>query len=570
MLRLDNLVVDFPGRHGTFTAIDGVSLSIAEGEIHGLVGESGAGKSTIGAAIIGLLQPPGFVSRGNLTLGDTDLRALTPAEAHSLRGKRISMIFQDPQTSLNPLMTIEDQLVETIQAHEDISAAAARERSVALLQEIGIANAAKRIKAYPHQFSGGMRQRVVIALALCTNPELIIADEPTTALDVAVQSQVLDLIKRLAKTRGIGFLLITHDIGVIAQITDNVTVLRNGKVMESGPTGDVLHAPSHPYTQSLMAAVPRLDVKLDRFVLPGDETDVRDAPTGRGASDAEDWLKSGAEALGDGLAMDNITVRFTGTRESLFQKPDVFVALDDVSMNVRPGTVMGLVGESGSGKSTMAKVLTGLVQPSSGTLSLRGAPLPLARQRGRKDPSRRAIQMVFQDPFSSLNSRHRIGDILAEPLWLYGLEKAADRRRDLAAAMLDLVGLPADAIDRYPHQFSGGQRQRIAVARSLLARPRVLICDEPTSALDVSVQAQVLNLLKDLQARFGLTILFISHNLAVVRQMSDDVTVLKDGKIVETGASEAFFLNPTAPYSKELLSLTPNPDVQNRLAAAPV
>ena len=570
MLRLDNLVVDFPGRHGTFTAIDGVSLSIAEGEIHGLVGESGAGKSTIGAASIGLLQPPGFVSRGNLTLGDTDLRALTPAEAHSLRGKRISMIFQDPQTSLNPLMTIEDQLVETIQAHEDISAAAARERSVALLQEIGIANAAKRIKAYPHQFSGGMRQRVVIALALCTNPELIIADEPTTALDVAVQSQVLDLIKRLAKTRGIGFLLITHDIGVIAQITDNVTVLRNGKVMESGPTGDVLHAPSHPYTQSLMAAVPRLDVKLDRFVLPGDETDVRDAPTGRGASDAEDWLKSGAEALGDGLAMDNITVRFTGTRESLFQKPDVFVALDDVSMNVRPGTVMGLVGESGSGKSTMAKVLTGLVQPSSGTLSLRGAPLPLARQRGRKDPSRRAIQMVFQDPFSSLNSRHRIGDILAEPLWLYGLEKAADRRRDLAAAMLDLVGLPADAIARYPHQFSGGQRQRIAVARSLLARPRVLICDEPTSALDVSVQAQVLNLLKDLQARFGLTILFISHNLAVVRQMSDDVTVLKDGKIVETGASEAFFLNPTAPYSKELLSLSPNPDVQNRLAAAPV
>ena len=403
-----------------------------------------------------------------------------------------------------------------------------------------------------------MRQRVVIALALCTNPELIIADEPTTALDVAVQSQVLDLIRRLADDRGIGFLLITHDIGVIAQITDNVTVLRGGKVMESGPTQQVLNAPDHPYTKSLMAAVPRLDTKLDRFLLPDAEDVPQNAPKGRSADDAEAWLRSGEQALGEGLHMDAVTVKFTGTRDSLFRKPDIFVALDDVSMTVRPGTVMGLVGESGSGKSTMAKVLTGLVQPTAGELRLSDAPLPLARQRGRKDPSRRVIQMVFQDPYSSLNSRHRIGDILAEPLWLYGLETDAARRRDLAAAMLDLVGLSADAIDRYPHQFSGGQRQRIAVARSLLARPRVLICDEPTSALDVSIQAQVLNLLKDLQARFGLTILFISHNLAVVRQMSDDITVLKSGKVVETGPSEGFFNAPQAAYSQELLSLTPD------------
>ncbi|MEL7105361.1 MAG: ABC transporter ATP-binding protein [Pseudomonadota bacterium] len=569
MLRVENLVVKFPSRRGSFTAINDVSLTIAAGEIHGLVGESGAGKSTIGAAIIGLLQPPGYVARGSLTLGTTDLGALTPHQAHGLRGKRISMIFQDPQTSLNPLMTIEDQLIETILAHEDISASDARDRSVDLLEEIGIAGAAKRIKAYPHQFSGGMRQRVVIALALCTNPELIIADEPTTALDVAVQSQVLDLIQRLAKTRGIGFLLITHDIGVIAQITDNVTVLRHGKVMESGPTDRVLHAPTHRYTQGLMAAVPRLDVKLDRFVLPAGDDDDQATRPGPRAAEAEAWLKSGQEALGDGVAVDNITVRFTGARESLFRKPDVFVALDNVSMRLRPGSVMGLVGESGSGKSTIAKVLTGLVQPSSGRLSLRDAPLALARQRGRKDPSRRVIQMVFQDPFSSLNSRHRIGEILTEPLWLYGLEHDRARRRDLAAAMLDLVGLTGDAIDRYPHQFSGGQRQRIAVARSLLARPRVLICDEPTSALDVSIQAQVLNLLKDLQARFGLTILFISHNLAVVRQMSDDITVLKDGRVVETAASEAFFANPTAPYSRTLLSLTPNPDVQMKPVAPP-
>ncbi|ASP21117.1 peptide ABC transporter ATP-binding protein [Antarctobacter heliothermus] len=557
MLTVENLTVQFPGRHGTFTAVEDVSLSIAPGEIHGLVGESGAGKSTIGAAIIGLLQPPGFVAGGLMQLGDTDLRSLTPSQAHAMRGARISMIFQDPQTSLNPLMTIEDQLIETIQAHEDITSAKALERAVDLLEEIGIEGAAKRIKAYPHQFSGGMRQRVVIALALCTNPELIIADEPTTALDVAVQSQVLDLIRRLALTRDIGFLLITHDIGVIAQITDNVTVLRGGKVMETGPTEKVLQAPDHPYTQSLMAAVPRLDRKLDRFLVPDSDKPAMAAPAGKSAADAERWLRGGEQALGEGLGMHGVTVRFTGPRESLLRKPDAFVALDDVTMQVRPGSVMGLVGESGSGKSTMAKVLTGLVQPSEGRLTLGETPLPLARQRGRKDPSRRLIQMVFQDPFSSLNSRHRIGDILSEPLWLYGLEPDKGNRRDIAAAMLDLVGLSADAIDRYPHQFSGGQRQRIAVARSLLARPRVLICDEPTSALDVSIQAQVLNLLKDLQSQFGLTILFISHNLAVVRQMSDDITVLKSGKVIEAGGSEGFFTAPQADYSRALLALTP-------------
>ncbi|MEM9438730.1 MAG: arginine--tRNA ligase, partial [Pseudomonadota bacterium] len=324
-----------------------------------------------------------------------------------------------------------------------------------------------------------------------------------------------------------------------------------------------LKRPEHPYTQSLMAAVPRLDVKLERFLLPESGAGKPEAPAQRRAADAEAWLRSGDQTLGDGLGMEHITVRFTGAREGIFKKPEVFVALDDVSMQVRPGTVMGLVGESGSGKSTIAKVLTGLVQPTAGTLSLRDAPLPLARQRGRKDPSRRVIQMVFQDPYSSLNSRHRIGDILAEPLWLYGLEEDAGKRADIAAAMLDLVGLSADAINRYPHQFSGGQRQRIAVARSLLARPRVLICDEPTSALDVSIQAQVLNLLKDLQARFGLTILFISHNLAVVRQMCDDITVLKDGKVVEGGPSEGFFAAPNSDYGRELLSLTPHPEFQS-------
>lgn len=558
MLKIANLAVHFPGRHGVFAAIEDVSLSIAPGEIHGLVGESGAGKSTIGAAVIGLLQMPGFVAGGELSLAGTDLRALSPAEAHALRGRRISMIFQDPQTSLNPLMTIKDQLIETIQTHEDVSADEALARAIALLEEIGIADAAIRIKAYPHQFSGGMRQRVVIALALCTNPELIIADEPTTALDVAVQSQVLGLIKRLAVTREIGFLLITHDIGVIAQITDNVTVLRNGRVMESGPTLSVLRTPKNAYTRSLMSAIPPLNRKLGQFLVPDDEAPKLASPAVNSKADAETWLRSATQELGDGLRVEDVSVRFAGNRTSLFRKPDVFTALHSASMTIQPGSVMGLVGESGSGKSTIAKVITGLVQPSAGRLYLGERELPLARSRTRAHPSRRLIQMVFQDPYSSLNGRHRIGEILAEPLWLYGLENDAQNRRELAAAMLDLVGLSEDAIDRFPHQFSGGQRQRIAVARSLLARPRILICDEPTSALDVSIQAQILNLLKDLQSRFGLTILFISHNLAVVRQMADFVTVLKDGKVVEARPSKSFFNALNAPYSRELLALTPD------------
>lgn len=556
MLTVTNLTVKFPSRRGDFTAVENVNLSVKPGEIHGLVGESGAGKSTIGAAIIGLLQSPGYVSQGEMSLHDTDLRTLTASQAHAVRGARISMIFQDPQTSLNPLMRIEDQLIETMQAHEDISASNAKQRAIDLLEDIGIRNAAQRIRAYPHQFSGGMRQRVVIALALCTNPELIIADEPTTALDVAVQSQVLDLIRDLADKRSIGFILITHDIGVISQITDNVTVLRDGKVMETGETERLLRLPEHPYTKALLAAVPRLDKKINRFLVPTTEDDVA-TPQIINDVDAEQWLLAGDVQDPIGLTAQNITVKFAGERRSIFKKPDSFTALDSVSINIRPGTVMGLVGESGSGKSTVAKVLTALVQPAGGTMTLNERPLPDARTRSRKDPSRRIIQMVFQDPYSSLNSRHRVGALLAEPLWLYGLENDAKKRRALCAAMLSLVGLAPDAIDKYPHEFSGGQRQRIAVARALLARPRLLICDEPTSALDVSIQAQVLNLLKDLQSTFGLTMLFISHNLAVVRQLSDDITVLKGGKVMEASQSESFFTNPQSDYAKTLLSLTP-------------
>jgi peptide/nickel transport system ATP-binding protein len=556
MLRVEHLTVKFPSRFGDVTAVEDMSLAISPGEIHGLVGESGAGKSTVGAAIIGLLQQPGYIAEGSLQLGDTDLRALDRFEAHELRGKRISMIFQDPQTSLNPLMRIEDQLVETILAHEDIPSQEAKKRAVALLEEMGIEDAAARMQAYPHQFSGGMRQRVVIALAVCTNPELIIADEPTTALDVAVQSQVLDLIRRLADVRKVGFILITHDIGVIAQIADTVTVMRHGKLIESGATAQVLGHPKHAYTKQLMDAVPPLDHKISRFRVPDENSGLAATGTGEG-NPAEAWLLDGEQREAIGLTLQNINVEFPGTRTSIWRTPKPFVALKDISFDVHPGSVMGIVGESGSGKSTLAKTLTGLIKPSSGEMTLGGSVLPAGKARSRHHPSRQLIQMVFQDPFSSLNSRHRIGTILAEPLWLYGLVNDSDARRNLCIDMLSLVGMDPGAIDKYPHQFSGGQRQRIAVARALLARPTILICDEPTSALDVSIQAQLLNLLKDLQAAFGLTVLFISHNLSVVRQMADDVVVLRNGSIQEKGASERVFEHPEADYTKRLISMTP-------------
>lgn len=567
LLKVTDLKVIYPTRFGDFTAIQGVDLSLKPGEIHGLVGESGAGKSTIGAAIIGLLPAPGYIADGTVKLQGERLNDLTQSEYHKLRGARISMIFQDPQTSLNPLLTIEDQMVETIRQHSDVSYSQAYQQSIDLLSETGIEDVESRIGQYPHQFSGGMRQRVVIALALCTNPELIIADEPTTALDVAIQKQILILIRKLANERGVGFILITHDIGVIAEITDTVSVLRGGKLMERGTTEQVLGAPKHDYTKALMAAVPRINKKLDRF-----SNIMTDEPTlatpellwrVEGASDefATQWLLKGERHTGNTgpvLNIQDLDVTFATKRMFSWRQTDGFKALQNVSLQVDRGKVLGVIGESGSGKSTLAKSIVGLVKPSAGTLSFNGADLPPGRQRARMHEARRKIQLIFQDPYSSLNNRRKIEDIIGEPIRFFGLASSAEEQRRIIASVLDLVEMPQRAMLKYPHQFSGGQRQRIAVARALVARPEFLICDEPTSALDVSIQAQILNLLKSLQEKFGLSILFISHNLAVVRQMSDHVVVLKSGQVVENSEANAFFQNPKAAYSRELLSETPS------------
>ncbi len=574
LLNIENLSVKFPTRFGEFTALDSIDLAVYKGEIHGLVGESGAGKSTIGAAVIGLLQSPGYISAGRVLFNGDDLVGMDDDTYHQIRGDRISMIFQDPQTSLNPLLTIATQLIETIRQHSNVSRSDARQKAISLLKETGLTDVETRIDEYPHQFSGGMRQRVVIALALCTDPELIIADEPTTALDVSVQKQILALIKSLCAERNIGIVLITHDIGVINEITDHVTVLRSGRVIETGPTADVLGNPAEEYTRALMAAVPRLDKRLDRFrnivsddELNSDDTDwhIQDAS----AAYASQWLLSNnssqqrPSAKSDNnhdpiLSVSGLEVTFNSGQPGWFGKERGFKALTNINIDVFPGEVLGVVGESGSGKSTLAKAIVGLVNPSAGSMMFKGDDLPPGRHRSRKHQARRQIQMVFQDPYSSLNNRQTVEDIISEPINFYNLSTNKTDTRKLVASVLNLVEMPQRAMLKYPHQFSGGQRQRIAVARALVAQPEFLICDEPTSALDVSIQAQLLNLLKDLQQTFGLSILFISHNLAVIRQMADRVVVLKNGQLIETAGTEQFFNSPSDQYSQQLLRETPS------------
>ncbi len=571
LLNISQLSVKFPTRFGEFTALDNIDLSVAAGEIHGLVGESGAGKSTVGAAIMGLLQSPGYIASGDINFMGEQLGSLSAEQYHAIRGQRISMIFQDPQTSLNPLLRVSEQLIETIRQHSDVSHAQARDRAISLLEETGIRDVEQRMDEYPHQFSGGMRQRVVIALALCSDPELIIADEPTTALDVSVQKQILALIRALCTTRNIGIILITHDIGVINEITDRVTVLRSGRVIESGPTAQVLGNPSDEYTKALMAAVPRLDKRLDRFRnIVSDDILTKENTSwvveGASSKLASDWLlqdhQFDTQEPDDNrqsiLSVTDLAVTFYSGQPGWFKRDPGFKAISDINFTMRSGQVLGVVGESGSGKSTLAKAVVGLVDPSHGEMIFKSAVLPPGSRRARTHPARRQIQMVFQDPYSSLNNRQKVEDIIAEPIRFYKMASDNKKIRQLVASVLELVEMPQSAMLKYPHQFSGGQRQRIAVARALVARPEFLICDEPTSALDVSIQAQILNLLKDLQQTFGLSILFISHNLAVIRQISDSVLVLRNGALVESAQTEQFFSAPKHEYSQMLLRETPS------------
>jgi len=558
LLKINNLEIEFPSRKSVLRAVDDVSLSLEKGDILGIVGESGAGKSTVGNALIGLLEPPGKMTRGHIYLDGFRIDNLPDSEKQKIRGKKIGMIFQDPLTSLNPLQTIENQLVETINLHLALGENKARQRAVDLLDQVGIPDPEIRVKQYPHQFSGGMRQRVVVALALCAEPDLIIADEPTTALDVSIQAQILDLMRGLCKQKQVGMIIITHDMGVIADITDRVAVMYRGRLVEHGATEKILGNPDHPYTQSLISAVPRPDIKLIRFPQVTYIEDIADK--NREIDISKHWLgkaRDYAPTVGPLVELQNINMRFT-TKPAFLKKNRIFLdAVKNVSLDIREGEVFGLVGESGSGKSTVARIICGLYTPASGAIKFAGTELTALKKQSELDPFRRQMQMIFQDPYSSLNPRMRVLDIVSEPIIFHQLAGSRNEVETIVKDLLEHVGLGAQSAVRYPHEFSGGQRQRISIARALATRPRFLICDEPTSALDVSIQAQILNLLKDLQEELGLTMLFISHDLPVIRQMCDRVGVMKDGFLCELKETEVLFEKPEHEYTKHLLKLMP-------------
>ncbi|MGO4440328.1 dipeptide ABC transporter ATP-binding protein [Rhizobium sp. RAF56] len=554
-LDIRNLRVEYPLANGeTLAAVNDVTLTIAPGEIHALVGESGAGKTTVGNALMGLLQAPGRIAAGSIAIAGKPIDVRTGRTEGIIPGRDVGAIFQDPMTSLNPLFTVESQLTEGMLAHLKIDRREARARALELMKAVGIPEPERRLGCYPHQLSGGQRQRVVIATALACDPKLIVADEPTTALDVSVQAQILKLIRDLANVRRVGVLLVTHNMGVVAEIADHVTIMQNGCVVESGPTRDVLTAPKAAYARTLIAAVPPMDVRLDRLPVPSEETKV--------TLDARQAVRQKSIGNGDPTGGDvvldvrNLCVEYGRRSFVPGGKGSVFKAVKDVSFDVRRGEIFGLVGESGCGKTTVANTIAGLVAQNSGSIDFQGTPLGAHRDKA----VRQSMQMVFQDPYSALNPRIRINSAIAEPILFYKLASNAEQARLDARTLLEAVGLPGDVGTRFSHAFSGGQRQRIAIARALGPRPTTLICDEPTSALDVSVQAQILNLLKDLRDLAGLSILFISHDLAVIRQMCDRVAVMKAGEIVELADTETLFSAPKHPYTRELLRLAPSLD----------
>ncbi|MEN2991444.1 ABC transporter ATP-binding protein [Tistrella sp. BH-R2-4] len=536
VLSIRDLSVALPAGGDRTHAVRGLSLDIARREIVCIVGESGSGKSVTASAVMGLL-PPGTlaIDEGSITLEGEDITHATPARMRALRGNRMAMVFQEPMTALNPLMTVGNQIAEAIRVHRgDMSAAEIRARVQVLMTDVRLPDPERMIGAYPHQMSGGQRQRVMIAMALALEPALIIADEPTTALDITTQAQILHLLRALQDHHDSGILFITHDFGVVREIADRVLVMRHGEVVEAGPAAQVLEAPAHPYTRMLLDAVPAGDVK------PADT--VRRAPL---------------------IEVEHLELVYGG--RSLFGGGRAVRAVDDLSFTLGEGETLAVVGESGSGKSTVGRCLTGFNTPTGGRILYRGR--DIAGLRGRALQSyRRGIQMIFQDPYRSLNPRRRILDTLIEGPVQHGVRRADAVAR--AAGLVEMVGLSADAFDRYPHEFSGGQRQRICIARALAMEPEVIVADEAVSALDVSVQAQVLELIDDLQQRLGFAMVFITHDLRVAAAIADRIAVMQRGRLVECGPVGEVFLKPRAAYTRELLAAIPGGALGDAATAA--
>ena len=555
VLRVENLTVDYPLDDRVYRALDGISFALKKGEVLGVIGESGSGKSSMAAAIIRLLCEPGKVSSGSIYLDTTDLISLEEKEMINIRGGRIGSVFQDPTASLNPLLTIGQQLTETLTRHLSLTPTQAQQHAIKLLKQVGINNPKDRLKQYPHQFSGGMQQRVVMAIALCCDPDVIVADEPTSALDVSLQQQILLLMRNMCKKSAVAILLISHDMGVISRIAERVIVMYKGKVVEVGHVKTILTAPKHPYTQSLIASVPPSSRKIERF-----HTMQYGKKTTPDSAVAKHWQverlpTTPVDTMKNIVEVNAVSVRFALNKTFFTRNRRYFYANKKINLAIKCSEIFGLVGESGSGKSTLARAIAQLVSIDSGSILYDGVDIGL--YKGKK--FQQNIQMIFQDPYLSLNPRLSIFDTIAEPMRFYGLATKRNIEHRVPE-LLGYVGLEKAAVSKYPHQFSGGQRQRISIARSLATRPRILICDEPTSSLDVSVQASILNMLKDLQKKLGLTLLFITHDLPVVRQMCDRIAVLRGGEVIEVGDTEEVFNAPRNPYVKSLLDLMPKFD----------
>lgn len=521
LLSVNDLKVHFHTRNGLVKAVDGISFAVEPGKTLAIIGESGSGKSVACYSLLGLIpKPPGRIEGGIAMFAGADLLKMDEGALRKVRGKGISVIFQDPMTSLNPFLTIGEQLIEPLRLHMQMSHADAWQQGIRTLEEVGIHDAARRMHAYPFEFSGGMRQRVVIAMALISEPALVIADEPTTALDVTVQAQILALIKELQRRRNLGLVFISHDLSVVADIADDICVMQRGVFVEQGSRDDIFRRPSHEYTRKLLSAVPTTE-KQPAAAMP--------APL---------------------VQIDSIRMQFGGRSGEV-----PVMAVNDVTLQINRHEILGLVGESGSGKSTLGRCILRLLQPKSGSIRFDGQEL-VGLTAAELLPLRRRMQMIFQDPYASLNPRMTVYDTLAEPLLLH---KVCDRKGLDAEVfrLMDAVGLARASVLRYPHEFSGGQRQRIAIGRAIGTRPEFIVADEPVSALDVTIQAQILDLLLDLVARFNLTMLFISHDLAVVRYLSDRIVVMKSGRLVEQGTAHDLFTAPKQEYTRALLGAIP-------------
>lgn len=534
LLRVNDLSVSFYTGDSEFQAVKQVSFELRKGETLGIVGESGSGKSVTARSIMRLLaSPPSQMKSGELLFKGVDLAGKSQKEMEHIRGRDIGMIFQDPMSSLNPTIKIGQQISESLIKHQKLSKREAKKQAIAMMERVGIKQSAIRYNQYPHEFSGGMRQRVMIGIALACRPELLIADEPTTALDVTIQAQILNLMKDMQEQMGTSIILITHDLGVVAGMCDRVVVMKEGEIVETGTTEEIFESPKHPYTVRLLNALPRLDEKKKPKLLSQVPKDLKDDQPLLEVKSLKQYFNLG--------------------------KGNTLKAVNDISFHIRQGETLGVVGESGSGKSTTGRAILRLHEPTGGDVLFKGIPLQRLSP-GEMKTMRRHMQIIFQDPYASLNPKMRIMDIIGEALDIHQLAGNAAKRQKRVEELLEMVGLDSSHAQRYPHEFSGGQRQRIGIARALAVEPEFIVCDEPLSALDVSIQAQIVQLLEELQQRLGLTYLFIAHDLSMVKHISDRVAVMYNGKIVELAESEELYANPQHPYTKALLSAIPVPD----------